>query len=356
MKRIKIDYYNLLRISTAIGLAVIIACGIVLLVSEEPFEAMFQLFLGPLQTKRNFFSVIETMIPLVFTGLAMNIMFKGGMFSMGADGSFYMGAVIASFVAIKFTLPSGIHQVVLIIFAGIIGGMITMLPALIKKFTGANELVTSLMFNYVFFFLGLYIINTFLLDDSTGYASHKFKETARFGLMLEGTRLHYGFLIMIATVIIMYFIVEKSKFGYKLKVTGSNKKFAKYSGVKITSTIFLSQFIGGVLAGIGGAIEMVGINKRFEWKTQVPYVWDGMLVDLLATSKPALIPLAAFFLSYVRTGADIMSRKTDVDNEIMAIIQGVIILLVAAERFMYSFKKRSEEKQALENTVQVLEV
>lgn len=350
MKKIKFDYYNLLRVSVAIGISIIIACIIIFLASDQPTKAIYQLFLGPFQTKRNFFSVIESMIPLVFTGLAMNIMFKGGLFSMGADGSFYMGAVVAAFVAIKFTLPTGVHQFVLILLAALVGGIITTLPAIIKKKTGANELVVSLMFNYVFFYSGLYIINKFLLDESTGYASYKFKETARLGLMVKGTRLHYGFLIMMATVIVMYFVVERSKFGYKLRITGNNKRFAKYSGVGITGTILSSQFIGGTLAGMGGAIEMVGINKRFEWNSQVAYVWDGMLVDLLASSKPALIPLAAFFLSYVRTGADIMSRKTDVDNEIIAIIQGVMILLVAAERFMYTVKKRNEEKQALENS------
>lgn len=350
MKKVKFDYYNLLRVSVAIAVSIIIACTIIIFVSDQPSEAIFQLFLGPLQSKRNFFTVIESMIPLVFTGLAMNIMFKGGLFSMAADGAFYMGAVVAAFIAIKFTLPSGVHQFVLILFASLVGGIITIIPALIKKKTGASELVVSLMSNYVFFYSGLYIINKFLLDETTGYASYKFKESARLGLMVEGTRLHYGFLIMIAVVIVMYFVIERSKFGYNLRITGKNKRFAKYSGVGITGTILSSQFIGGCLAGMGGAIEMVGIYKRFEWNRQVAYVWDGMLVDLLASSKPALIPFAAFFLSYIRTGADIMSRRTNVDNEIVAIIQGVMILLVAAERFMYSVKKRKEERQALEDS------
>lgn len=350
LKSGRFDYYSLLRVVIAITIAIAIACVIIFSISEEPVVAIQKLFLGPLQSKRNFFNVIEMMIPLVFTGLAINVMHKSGLFSMGADGSFYMGAVVAAYVAIKVTLPNGVHQGVLIIVAGLVGGVIGSLPALIKRATGASELVISLMLNYVFFYSGMFIINTFLLDKSTGYKSYKFQETARLGTMVEGTQLHYGFIVMICIVIFMYFLIEKSEFGYNLKITGQNKSFAKYSGINVGATILGSQFIGGSIAGMGGAIEMVGIHKRFSWNTQVMYVWDGILVNLLANSKPILIPISALFLSYIRVGADIMSRSTDVDSEIVAIVQAVIILLIVAERLMYKMKKRKEEKEALENS------
>lgn len=349
-QKIHIDTYNLLRVLVAILIALGIACAIIFCVSEEPLTAIQKLLLGPLQTKRNFFTVISTMIPLVFTGLAINVMHKSGLFSMVADGSFYMGAVAAAYVAIEWTLPSGLHQLALIIVASVVGGIIGLIPALIKKYTGANELVVSLMLNYVFFYGGMFVINTWLLDQTTGFASYKFKETARLGLMIKGTNLHYGFLIMLAVIAVMYILVEKSEFGYRLKVTGASRRFAKYSGIGVTGVMIGSQCIGGILAGMGGAIELVGIYRKFEWYKPVSYVWDGILVNLLASSKPALIPVAAFFLSYVRVGADIMSRNSDVDNEIVAVIQGVIILLVAAERFLYGMKKRKEEREALENS------
>lgn len=346
----KCNYYSLLRIIIAISIAFVIACIIIFSVSEEPMSAINQLFLGPLQTKRNFFSVIETMIPLVFTGLAINVMHKSGLFSMAADGSFYMGAIVAAFIAINVKLPNIAHQALLIAAAGLVGGMISTIPALIKRVTGASELVTSLMFNYIFFYMGMFILNNFMLDESTGYKSYKFLETATLGNMVEGTRVHYGFLIMLAVVLVVYLLVEKSEYGYKLKITGENKNFAKYSGIGVSSTILTSQFIGGSIAGMGGAVEMVGIYKRFSWNTTVMYVWDGILVNLLASSKPIFIPLAAMFLSYIRVGADIMSRSTDVDSEIVAIVQAIIILFIVAERLMYKFKKRKEEREALENS------
>lgn len=346
---LKVDKYSLIRTFSAIGIASIIACIIIVCVSDNPSESIQCFFTGQFATMRKFSNVLEMMIPLVFTGLALNICFKSGLFNMGADGSFYMGAVIAALIAIKVVLPSGIHQSVIIIVAALVGGIISMIPALIKRYTGASELVTSLMFNYVFFNLGMLILNTFMLDDTTGYASYRFLKSAKLPGILKGTQLHAGIFIMIAVIIIMYFVVEKSNFGYKLRVTGSNIKFARYAGLKITGVMILSQFIGGALAGMGGAIEMIGMNSRFTWVLPVNYVWDGILINLLAGAKPILIPVAAAFISFIRIGADIMSRNTGVDSEIVAIVQGIIIVLVASERFLYFMKKRKEEKEALED-------
>lgn len=355
-KRIKIDTYNIIRIAAAIGIACLVACIIIFMVSDDPGASIFNMFLGPFLTKRSISNIAEMAIPLVFTGMAINIAFKAGLVNMGADGSFYMGAIVASFIAINADLPNILHQTVMIVCASIVGGLIAMPPALIRKYTGANELVTSLMFNYVFFNLGMFILNHFMLDDTTGYASYKFPETGRLGKMIPGTQLHWGFLIMIISWIVMYIISEKSSLGYKLRITGANMSFAKYSGIPITGAILLSQFISGALAGAGGSIEMVGMNSRFIWITAVNYVWDGVLINLLANRKMSLILGSAFFISYMRVGADIMSRRTGVDNHIVAIIQGVIILLIASERFLYFIKQRREEKEALKNDVNTKEV
>lgn len=348
-KKIKIDTYSLLRISCAILLAFTIAVGIIFLVADEPMLAITKFFLGPFQSKRYFFNIIEKMIPLVFTGLALNIMHRSGTFSMIADSSLYMGAVVAAIIAIKFDLPSGVHQFVIISAAALVGGLIAILPVYIKKLSSASELVTSLMMNYMFYYFGLWIIMTYFIDKNIGSQSLPFQANANLGNVLTGTRLHYGIFIMFITLIVMYLIVEKSKFGRELKMIGSNSNFAKYTGVSITSSVILSQFIGGVLAAIGGAVEMIGMNKRFDWLYSVAFVWDGILINLLAGSKPLFIPVSAFFLSYIRVGADIMSFQTNVSNELVSIIQAIIILLIASERFMYRIKKKREEAEALKN-------
>lgn len=346
-KKNNINYYGILRILCSILIALAFAFVVICLITDNPGEAISKLLTGPFSSKRSFFNVIERMIPLVFTGLAMNVIYKSGYFNMGADGSLYIGAVVAAFIAIKFPIANGVNQFVILTAASVVGGLICILPVIIKKYTNANVTVLSIMFNYIFYYIGVSIVSNTLLEKGAGWRSYEFPATAKLGKLIEGTNMHWGFVIMILVVICMVILINKTSFGYKLKVTGMNKNFAKASGINTVKMILLSQFIGGMLAGIGGAIEMIGLNKRFTWQNQVNYLWDGILVNLLAGSRPEFIPIAAFGLSYLRVGADIMSRSTNIDTEIVAIIQGIIILLVASERFLHGLKKRQEQREAL---------
>lgn len=341
--------HSAFRIACSLLIAFVVTCIIVGFTSEEPLVAIYKLFLGPLQSKRLFFNVVERMIPLVFTGLAMNVILKSGFFNMGADGSFYVGAVIASYFAIKFPLPAGILQIAAFLAAGVIGGLICMLPVLIKKYTNANVTVLSMMFNYIFYYIAYAVVSATLLEQGSAWKSLPFPDSARLGKVLDGTSLHYGFFIMILVNIFMVVLLNKSSFGYKLKLSGSNAHFAKSMGIQYGVVVFISQFIGGALAGLGGAIEMLGLNTRFTWRWQVNYLWDGIVVNLLANQNPAYMAVSAFGLAYLRIGAEVMSRASDVDPELVSFIQGVIIVLVASERFLYFLKKRAEEKQAMED-------
>ena len=349
MKKTKFNWYGLIRVTASILISLVIAAVIIFLVAEDPKTALYKFLLGPLTTKRNFFNVIETMIPLVFCGLALNVMHKSGLFSMVADSSFYFAGVTAAAIAITCPLPNILHQIVILAAAAAVGGLIGLIPVAVKKKTGANELVVSLMMNYIFFNVGYWLIRNFFLDKSNGAYSVSFLKTATLGKMFQKTNTHYGLLIMIAAVIVMWFLMERSQFGRKLQITGSNENFARYAGINVGGVILGSQLIGGMLAGLGGGVEMIGMYTKFEWVTSQTYVWDGILINLLAGTKPLMIPVAAFLISYIRIGAFVMSRAGDVDSEIVSIIQGIMIMLIASERFLYRLKQNREEKEALEN-------
>ena len=152
---------------------------------------------------------------------------------------------------------------------------------------------------------------------------------------------------MIVVTLLVIFLMNKTSFGYKVRVTGSNPTFAKASGIKTGLVILMAQFLGGAIAGMGGAIEIVGVYKRFQWQTQTNYVWDGLLIYMLANGNPIYIPLTAFFIAYLRVGAEIMSRASDLDPEIVTFLQGIIILLVASQRFLYFIKQRHDQKMSL---------
>jgi len=123
-------------------------------------------------------------------------------------------------------------------------------------------------------------------------------------------------------------------------MTGKSSKFAQYSGISVTSVIIYSQVIGGILAGIGGATEMLGMHNRFQWQLSPGFGWDGIIVAVLARNNPLLIPIAAFFLAYMRIGADLMSRMADVPSEVVSIVQSIMIMLVTAEAFLSHWRHK----------------
>lgn len=341
------DYFSTIRILVALILSMLIVFAIIFFVSETPTLAISKLLLGPLETKRSFFNVIVRAIPLVFTGLALTLCLKSGIFNISTDASFYMGAVVATAIAIAVPMPNIIHQVVLIFTAAIVGGIISMLPVIINKYTKVDPVVLAIMSNSIFYFFGLSIISTYFLDNSGSWGSQLFPDDARLGTLIPGTTLHYGFIILILVVAFVVFLMNKTSFGYKVKLIGSNPNFAKTSGLKTGTIILLAQFIGGAIAGMGGAIEIVGVYKRFQWQSPTAYVWDGLLVYMLANGNPIFIPITAFFIAYMRVGAEIMSRATDLDPEIVTFLQGIIILLVASQKFLYFLKKKHDQKVSL---------
>ncbi len=344
-----INSFDAIRTLVAILIALFISAVIILLTSETPFLAIKNFLFGPFQRFKYFSNVLEMMIPLTFTGLGLSIIYASRNFSLIADGCFYMGAVVASFVAINVAAPLGIHPIIAMIVAGIVGGFIGMLPGIIKIKWKANELVTSLMFNYIFYFTGLYIVNYFLRDPAASvFASYKFQKTFKMGRLIQGTRLHYGFIIAIIAIIIAYIYLYKTKWGYEIRTVGNNINFAKYSGINTSKVIISSQFFAGVIIGIGGAVEMSGMYRRFLWDVPPSYAWDGVIVALLSRNNPKYVPFAAFFLSYLRIGADMMSRRSDVANEIISIIQAVMIILISAERFLAFYKQKKESEAAKE--------
>lgn len=341
-------YFAIIRVLTAAVLSLLLVFIIIFFVSDEPVLAISKLMFGPFQSRRSFFNVLERAVPLIFTALALNISLRSGVFNIGVDGSFYIGAVLATAIAIKVPMPNILHQTVILIAAGLTGGFINMLPVLINKYTNVNATVLSIMFNSIFYYLGLSVVSAFLLDNSGSWGSEKFPADAKFGSLISGTNMNWGFIIMLVVIVFVIVLMQKTSFGYKVRVTGINPNFARSAGIKVGTVMLGAQFIGGIIGGMGGAIEMVGMYRRFQWQSPVNFVWDGLMVHMLANQNPVFIPVAAVFIAFLRIGAEIMSRSTSLDPEIVAFLQGIIIFLVSSERFLYFIKKCHDQKQALQ--------
>lgn len=338
-------WFEALRFALAVFIAFAISFVIMSFSTDAPFAAIGNLFIGPLTSVRRFSTVLETMIPLTFAGLAVNIMFKANQFNLAAEGALFMGALVAAITAIYLPGPPFLVILAGMLAAGIVGAMVCAIPGLLKIKYNCSEMVISLMLNYVMLYLGTYIFNQVARDPDSAYkASYTFREGVNLGNVIPRTRLHAGIFIVMAFVVLTYIFMFKTKWGYKLRMTGSNIHFAKCAGISVAGVIMSSQLIGGFIAGIGGSTEMLGMYSRFQWSALPGYGFDGVILNILAKENPAYIPVAAFFVAYLRIGADYMYKQSDVAAEIVAIIEGLVIVLVAATAFLAKFRHRMTTK------------
>lgn len=345
----KVKYFEYIRTSAVIVIALAIAFLIISLVSNQPVKTIGIFLFEPLSSKGHIGNVIEMAIPLMFTGLAVSLLFRANMFNLGAEGIFYFSGVVTSVLAIHLTLDGWLHPIVAIAAGSIVGALLSAIPGILKAKWNANELVTSLMFNNILFGVGLYLLN-YHLRDAKAFAnvSYKFEKTALLSKMVPGTRIHTGLIIVIVLIIVAHLFLYKTKWGYELRMTGINRNFARYSGMKTAKVIILVHLIAGFIAGMGGSVEVLGMYNRFQWTSLPGYGLDGALVAMLAKNNPLSVIGAALFLAYIRIGADMMARLSDVPSEMISIIQAIIILLISAEQFLKFWKNRMLLKEAKE--------
>lgn len=340
-----VKYFELIRIFSAVIIGFLLALMFLFFVSDNPINAIKTFILGPFESKRRFFNVIELTIPLLFTSLGMCFMLKVGEFNLIVEGGFMLSGAIVAWLA-STALPSGLPPVIypalLIVVGALVGAACGLIPALLNIKWKANVVVITIMLNYVLTYASTYILRYWMRDTSVTYlGSHKLAKNAKLHTLLRGTDLHTGIFIAIAAVLFTWWFLNRSTKGFEIRVTGNNRSFAKYVGISVTSAMLLAQMIGGALAGVGGAVEILGKYDRFLWVSQTGYGFSGLMISVLALNQPAAIPFVALLFAYLQIGANIVGTTTDVPSEFVMVIQAIIILLVAATLFMDSLRKRA---------------
>lgn len=345
--------FDLLRTLFAILISLLIVFVVIFLVSEEPWQAISAFITGPFSTVRRMGNVLEKMTPLIFTGLAASIMFQAKQFSLIGDGSLYIGALTAVGVAV-YGPVKGIPGVILAIVAAVlIGGLCGLLPGFLKAKWNTNEFVVSMMFNYILISLGQYVFLNMMRDPSSGnVATFPIPESMRFIKLIPKTKVHFGLIIALLVTVAAYVFLYKTKFGFAIRATGINRKYAKHIGINVFMVVMFCQVIGGALGGFGGAVEMFGMYDRFIWQDTLGFGFDGMTVAILAANNPALVPLGALFLAYLRVGTEVMARTNDMPNETVFIIQGIVMLLITAVGFLSHWRHKLLVKTATAQVAQ----
>ena len=264
--------FEVIRTAIAIGVAFVILFAVIFFISDEPFVALHSIFIAPLSSLRTFGNVIEVMIPMMFTGLALSLVFSGRNFNLASEGAFLAGGIVVMVIGLGTSMGALLTWIVIFILAAIVGAIIVGTPGYLKIKAGASELVSSIMLNSIIVYVGIFILNKWFRDvDINGIGSIAYPKSLLFNSLIPGTRIHAGLIIAIIAVIATYLLMYKTKFGYKIRMTGKNASFAKVVGINITVTAMFTQLAGGAIAAIGGAVQAMSMYTRFVWNISPGY-------------------------------------------------------------------------------------
>jgi ABC-type uncharacterized transport system permease subunit len=335
---------ELVRIVVVVLIALAIGFVITAIVSEEPVAAYTAFLTGPLPriSFENGFAItninrfgnwMEESTTLILLGLAVSLVFRARQFSLGAEGQMLLGALATAIIAVHAPLPAPWHLILALVAAGTVGFLWGLIPGLLKAYLAVDEIVSTLMLNVIALQLSDLLLFNWLRDPNAGFiATISFPETVVLPLLIPGTRVSLMIVIMLVAVAATWFLMERTPFGYAQKMLGANRKFAEYGGINTKRVIALSMAISGILAGLAGAHLSLGLLKRLTINLSSGLGFEGIVVALLARNNPWLVLVAGLFYGYLRTGAQIMERSSDVTREVVLIIQAIIILLITAEQ------------------------
>jgi simple sugar transport system permease protein len=323
----------------AIISGLIVAAILVFLSGKSPLEAYRVLFESGFSCESldrcTFVTTLERATPLILTGLSALVAFRTGVFSLGQEGQMMLGAVMAAWLGWQLQLPQVIHPLVVMIAAVVVGGLYGFIPGLLKVKLGVNELITTIMLNEIAVLFLEWVVN-FPLRADAGAAAHSFpiQESAWLPSFLPKSRWGVGFVIAILMAVLIYFLLWRTAMGYEQRMSGNAPRFAKYGGIQNEKAALRGMIISGALAGLAGAIEVLGVNHRIMTGYSVGLGFDGVSVAILGQTHPLGVVIVAILFAGVRLGAQLgLQIQLRVPRELGGVIIAFIILFVATDRF-----------------------
>ena len=297
-------------------------------IGGNPGEAFSFLLKGAFGTKANFGETIVKSVPLIFTGLAATFAYKCGVFNLGAEGQFAMGAVASIWVSTSLTGISGIPLLVISLIAGVLaGGLWGCIPGILKITRGLNEMIVSIMLNYIAILFMGYLYSSPLREGSVPQTAAVPVKLPR---IMEGTRLHAGIIFAIVLALLLYYFLFHTAAGFKLRAVGLNQTAARYNGYSVKKIMLVSFIISGAIAGLGGSVELHGTQFRLMAGFGDGYGFDGVAIALIGQLNPIGTVLVAYLFAVLRTGATTMQAGSGKPTSVIDIIQALIIVFAVA--------------------------
>ncbi|MDR1389251.1 MAG: ABC transporter permease [Treponema sp.] len=331
----------------AIFIGLLAGSLILVITGFNPLTAYAVLFQGIFGSPKNIMYMVQYATPIILTGLSVTFAFKTGLFNIGAEGQYIMGSVCALAVSILVPMPAGIHGFVCILAGGLAGALLGGIAGLLKAYKGIHEVIVTIMLNWIAFYFSNFLVMSAALKKTNSTASMDIAGTSRISTTafrgIFGTvRIHWGMLIAIAAVFAIWIILNKTTLGYRLRVVGFNCHAAEYGGLPVAKSIVLSMGISGLLAGLGGAVQLLGVvNRLTQLGAQEGYGFDGISVSMIGGVNPIGALFSGLFYGGMKYGGSKLNT-IGAPSELVNVVIGVIIYSIAimgAFRILVKFIK-----------------
>ncbi len=332
----------------------------------NPLEVYWLLLRGAFLSPTGFFITIQRCTPLIFTAISSALAFRTGVFNVGVEGQFFIGAIVGTAVGIAVNLPA-VLEVPLCLLAGFAGGAAwAYIPTIMRQKLGVSEIITTIMTNYLASFLVSWLVNyplrgaptvaeTAFVNSSAQLA--QFTEVSG-GTVGNGSQAHTGIFIALAVVLVMWLVFKYTKLGYQWRLVGLSSLFSEFGGMNLNSTFIGGMLVSGGIAGLGGVVEILGVWRKYKDLFAIGFGFRGNVAALLGGNTILGSSAAAIFYGGMESGALDLSFTMGIPRQLIDIIVGLIIFFMAAEG-IWDFVKRIKGARGGENvrrTTENLEV
>ncbi len=344
---------NVLYTIIAIIVGLLIGAVFLMIAGISPAVAYGKLFSSIFSKPKYLVWTLVYASPLIFTGLSVAFSFRTGVFNIGAEGQFVIGGLVACVLGIVLKIPAGLHAIVCLVAAAAAGCIWSLIVGILKVKRGIHEVLSFIMFNWIAFYLSNYVVNLPGIHRDSSEATQDVAASARL-LMPEGLRstldcsnAHWGIVLAVIAAVIIWVIIEKTTLGYKLKAVGFNSNGAEYGGIDANKSILTALGISGLLSGLGGAVQVLGMAGRLsQFAGQEGFGFEGITVALIGSSNPIGCIFSGLFYGAMKYGGSKLSI-VKAPSEVVDIIMGCIVLLIAiAHVFKVFVLKAAKKKEA----------
>ena len=313
----------------AIASALIVGAILIIIAGANPITAYSALFQESLFDYFGFGNTLTRMTPLLLTSLGVLIGLKAGQFNIGGEGQIYLGALGSTIVGLYVQVPAFIH-IPLGLFVGFLFGAIWgLIPGYLKAIKGVNEVITTLLLNYIAVNLISYLVqNPLKAENAPSPYSELIAKSAQLP-MLPGNLANTGIILALLIAVILLILLQRSSLGYQITAVGFNPIASNYAGISVKKTIMLVMILAGGLAGLAGSCEVMGLKYRLFEEVSPGYGMNAIAIAFLSRGNVFGVVLASLFFAALRSGANVMQRSAGVPVTVVFAIQGLTVLFIA---------------------------